>query len=119
MAIALTLSLRVPAQTVQTPEVQLGRVMSTVIDVNGDPVTGATVALTSPNLMDRRTAVTAESGFFEFDDLKPGVPYVLIVSADGFENWTSPAITLEPGQFNLLGGIQLRIATAHTTVEVT
>jgi hypothetical protein len=119
VAIALTLSLRVPAQTVQTPEVQLGRIMGTVIDVNGDPVTGATVALTTPDLVDRRTAVTAENGSFEFDDLKPGVPYVVIISADGLENWTSPSIALEPGQFNLLGGIQLRIATAHTTVEVT
>jgi carboxypeptidase family protein len=119
VAIALTLSLRVPAQIVQTPEVQLGRIMGTVIDVNGDPVIGATVALTTPDLVDRRTAVTAENGSFEFDDLKPGVPYVVMISAEGFENWTSPAIALEPSQFNLLGGIQLRIATAHTTVEVT
>jgi Carboxypeptidase regulatory-like domain len=119
MAVALTLSPRSPAQTVQTPEGQRGRVMGTVTDVNGDAVTSATVVLTDPDSVDRRTAVTAENGFFQFDDVKPGVPYQIIVSAPGFAEWTSPAITLDPGQFQLLGGIQLQLATQRTTVHVT
>ncbi len=111
-------SLRASAQTVQTPDVQLGRVMGTVTDVNDDAVTGATVLFTGPDPNDHRTAVTAENGFFEFDEVTPGVPYQVSVSADGFAQWASPTITLDPGQFKLLGGIQLRIATEHTTVEV-
>jgi Carboxypeptidase regulatory-like domain len=118
MAIALILSLRAPAQTVQTPEVQLGRVMGTVTDVNGDAVTGARVVLTGPDSVDRRTVVTAENGFFELDNVKPGVPYQIIVSADGFAEGRPPAITLDPGEFKLLGGIELQLATQRTTVHV-
>jgi Carboxypeptidase regulatory-like domain len=119
VAICLTPFLRAPAQTVQTPELQLGRVIGTVIDVNGDAVTGATVLLTGPDPNDHRTIVTPENGFFQFDAVKPGVPYQVSVSADGFAQWTSSTITLDPGQFRFLEGVQLRIATEHTTVEVT
>ncbi len=118
VAICLTPFLRVTAQTVQTPELQLGRIMGTVIDMNGDAVTGATVLLTGPDPNHQRTTVTAENGFFEFDAVKPGIPYQVSVSADGFAQWTLSTITLDPGQFRLLEGVQLRIATEHTSVEV-
>ena len=119
VALCLTLSLRASAQTVQTQELQLGRLMGTVIDVNGDAVTGATVLLTGSDPNDHRAVVTAENGFFEFDAVKPGIPYQVSVSADGFAEWTSPTITLDSGQFRLLGDVQLRLATEHTSVEVT
>lgn len=118
MAAALTLSPGGAAQSVQTPGGQLGRVMGTVTDVNGNAVAGATVVLTGPNRVDRRTTVTAESGFFEFDDVKPGVSYQTIVSAPGFAEWTSPSITLDAGQFKLFGEIKLQLATQQTTVHV-
>lgn len=93
--------------------------MGTVIDVKGDGVEAATVVLAGPDSTDRRTALTGENGFFEFDNVKPGVPYKIVVSAIGFAEWTSPAITLDPGQFKALGGIQLRVPTQRTTVQVT
>lgn len=110
--------MRTPAQSAPAPALQPGKILGTVIDVNGDPVAGATVALTDTYPGDRRTVVTPENGFFQFDNVQPGVQYLIIVSAEGFVDWTSPAITLESGQVNLLGAVQLRIATARATVEV-
>ena len=119
VVVALTIALRAPAQSVQTPEGQLGRVTGTVTDRNGDAVAGATVVLAGADPNDRQTVVTGENGSFEFDDVKPAVPYQIIITAVGFAQWTSPAITLEPGEFKLLGGIPLRLATQNTTVQVT
>jgi len=92
--------------------------MGTVTDVRGDAVAGATVVIAGPETVDRHTAVTNENGFFEFDQVKPGGPYQIMVTAAGFVDWTSPPITLAPGQFELLGAIQLRLATQHTAVRV-
>lgn len=117
-AIALALSFRLPAQTAQKTDAHLGRAMGTVLDVNGGPVTGASVALSGPDLADRRTAATGENGFFEFDDVRPGIPIQVTVTADGFADWTSPEITLGPGEFKLLGEITLALATQNTTVVV-
>jgi Carboxypeptidase regulatory-like domain len=119
VSIALALSVFVSAQVSQTSEAESGQIQGTVIDVNGDAVTGATVALGSPESADRRTVVTADNGFFEFDDVRPGVPYQVVVSAEGFADWTSSAITIDPGGIKMLGGVQLALATQQTTVRVT
>jgi hypothetical protein len=120
VAMALTLATRTQAQAVQSPETPLGQITGTVTDVKGDAVIGATVILRrSPESTDQRTVVTTENGFFRFDALTPAVPYNITINADGFAEWTSPAITLEPGQVKLLGGVSLRIATQNTTMQVT
>jgi len=90
-----------------------------VLDVNGDTVALANVVLKGPDSNDRRTAVTNDNGFFEFHDVKSGIPYHVTVSREGFAEWTSPLVTVEPNQGKILTGIQLRVATALTTVEVT
>jgi hypothetical protein len=117
-AIALTLAVFTPAQNIENPEPQLGRVMGTVTDVNGDPVIGATVFLTGSAPVDGRTVATGENGFFQFEAVKSGIPYLVSVSATGFAQWTSPSITVDPGQFKLLDAIKLRIPTEHASVEV-
>jgi len=62
--------------------------------------------------------VTRENGLFQFNDVKRGTPYQINISAKGFADWTSSAITLDPGQFKIVTGIQLRIETERTTVDV-
>jgi len=121
LAVTLALSIRAPAQSMPGPKTvtQPGRVIGTVTDLNGDGVVGATVVLSGPEVTDRRKVVTRENGFFEFDGVKPGVPYQINVRAGGFKEWTSPAITLELGEIKLLGGIPLHLATQNTTVHVT
>jgi hypothetical protein len=120
VAMALTLTTRTQAQAVQSLEAPSGQITGTVTDVDGDAIIGATVTLTpSPESTDQRTVVTTESGFFRFDGLTPTVLYNITIKANGFAEWTSPAITLEPGQAKVLGGISLRIATQNTTMQVT
>jgi hypothetical protein len=117
-AMALVLSVTVYGQSLQGKQSSPGKLVGTVTDVNSDPVPNATVVLETPEGNDRRTLVTSESGFFEFSDVKPATPYEIKVSEKGFADWTSPAVTIDPGQFKIFTGIQLRIETEQTTVEV-
>lgn len=121
LAIAITAALVVPmclfGQNVK-PEVKLGIIIGTAIDVNGDPVPNATVDLKSLRSGEHRSLTTQENGSFEFRNVQPGVPYEIAVTAQGFADWNSSKITLEPGQFKIVTGIQLRIETRKTTVDV-
>jgi hypothetical protein len=101
------------------PAPKLGIIVGTAEDVNGGPVPNATVELKSSTSGDRRTVTTPASGYFEFHDLQPGVPYRITVVAQDFADWTSPPMTLDPGQFKIVTGIQLRIRTEVTQVQVT
>ena len=118
MAIALALSIRTLGQSIDAPELKLGTIIGTVTDVNGNTVPYARVVLQGPDTHDSRTVTTGENGFFQFDRTKPGIPYQVNITAKGLEEWTSPAVTLEPSQAKILNA-QLRIRTEQTTVEVT
>ncbi len=100
------------------PELTSGIIIGTVIDVNGDPVPNATVELKSFDSGEPRTVTTPESGSFEFRDVQPGTPYEITIAAQGFADWNSSRITLEPGQFKIVMGIKLRIRTEITQVDV-
>jgi hypothetical protein len=106
------------AQEFSAPEPQTGTIIGTVVDVRNDVLPGATAVLDSPASSDHRTVVTNDNGFFEFNNVKPGIPYHITVSQTGFANWTSPAITLKRNQFLQLTGVKLMIAVAVTTVAV-
>jgi len=95
-----------------------GSVIGTVSNVNGDTVAKATVVLENFDGKGRRTAVSNDNGFFEFHDIKPGIPFNIMASAEGLAQWKSSSITLVPNQFKILD-IKLRVPTAITTVEVT
>jgi hypothetical protein len=95
-----------------------GMIAGTVTDVNGDTVPRAAVVLEGV-ASGTKTSVSNDNGFFEFRDLKPGTAYIVSIRADGFAQWSSPLITLQPGQYFILTGIQLRIEQALTNVTVT
>jgi len=95
-----------------------GSIVSTVTDVNDDPVLGATVVLQGPIASDRRTAATNDNGFFEIRDVEPGIPYHVAISATGFADWASPVFILDPGQYKILDVSKLRIEEVQTTVTV-
>ena len=118
-AIALAVSVHTPAQILQAPEPQPAKIIGTVTDDNGDTIADATVVLSGADAKDRLTLVTPETGFFEFDGIKPGIPYRLSISASGFADWTSPEITFDPGEFKMLTDTALRLAVESTTIKVT
>src|SRR5499427_10307821 len=122
LATAVAITLLIPmfmfGQNVK-PELAFGTIIGTAIDVNGDPVPSATVELKSLANADRRTVTTAGNGSFQFRDLQPGAPYALTVAARDFAEWNSPSITLEPGQFKIVTGIQLQLRSQVTQIQVT
>ena len=122
IAIAITMALVAPiclfGQNVK-PGLAFGTIIGTAIDVNGDPVPDATVELKSLVNSDHRTVTTAGNGSFQFRDLQPGVPYAITIAAQDFAEWNSPSITLEPGQFKIVTGIQLQLRPQVTQVQVT
>jgi len=99
-------------------ELKSGIIVGTAIDVNGDPVPNATVELKNSDSGDRRTVTTPENGSFEFRNVQPGVPCEISITAKDFAVWNSSRITLEPGQFKIVTGIQLQIRAAITQVQV-
>jgi hypothetical protein len=107
-----------PAVLPDAPRPQPGIIVGTVIDVNNSSVPGATVVLAGPNLKSPRTVVSNDNGFFEFNSVEPGNPYHVNISAQGFASWTSPEVTLTPGQYIILPVNKLRIAKEVTTVTV-
>jgi len=118
LATASVLSVTMHGQSLQGAQSKPGRLVGTVSDVNGDPVPNARVVLETLESNDRRTVVTPESGYFEFTDVKPATPYRINVSAKDFADWTSPAVTIDSGQYKIVTGIQLRIETERTMVDV-
>jgi hypothetical protein len=100
------------------PRPQPGIIVGTVVDVQNDPIPGATVTLEGPVVRDSRTLESNDNGFFEFKDLDPGTAYHVTISAPGFANWTSPEIMLTPGQYVIVNGTKLQVAMALTTVTV-
>lgn len=120
-AIALAAALIVPtclAGENAKPEPRPGIIIGTAVDVNGDPVPNATVELKSLDSSHPQTVTTAESGGFEFQDVPPGVPYEVTITAQDFAEWDSATMTLEPGQFKIVTGIQLRVQTQIATLDV-
>jgi hypothetical protein len=119
VAVVLSFSANLVGQAIDAPQINLASVVGTATDANGDTVADASVSLLGADPADLRTATANENGYFEFHDVKPGIPYQVKITAQGFTDWTSPQITLEPGQFKILDGIQLKVQLAQTTVYVT
>jgi hypothetical protein len=115
---AAALTLTASGQNATLSETKLAIIVGTVTDANGDPVSKAQVVLQSDGQDDHATLATSENGYFEFRGLKPETPYQIIVHAQDFADWTSPAIALRPGEFKILTGVQLQIQGERTTVDV-
>lgn len=118
LAMIGAVSVTMQSQSIPDSGARPGTLVGTVTDVNGSPVPNSTVVLETPGSANRRTLVTPENGFFQFNDLRPGTPYQIKVITNNFASWTSRIITLAAGQFKILTGVQLRIQTEHTTVNV-
>ncbi len=107
----------------QPADPQTGIIVGTVTDMNDAPVSGASVVIQgtdpSPNARADRSATTNENGFFEIRDVEAGRPYVVSIRAEGFAEWDSPAVTLDPGQSRILDVSKLQIQEVQTNVTVT
>jgi hypothetical protein len=117
--ICLMIALPAMAEEISAPDPQFGSIGGTVLDVYDDLLPGALVTLECPSPCENQTATANDTAALDFRDLKFGVPYQVRISADGFENWTSPAIVLTPDHpVFLVTGIKLQIAVPSTSVTV-
>ena len=99
------------------PKPEAAIVTGTVTDVNGDTISGASIVLRGAGSENLHDGMSDENGFFQFKQLDPGT-YKVIVSAQGFADWTSPEFALNPGQYMILAGSKLHIAAATTLMRV-
>jgi len=105
------------AQQVSAPEPQTGSIVGTVTDQKDNVVIpSATVVLQGSDAGDAHSVTANDNGFFSFSNVKPGIPYHVKVSAKGFADWVSPAITITPGQYLEMTDVDLKLAVAVTTV---
>jgi hypothetical protein len=100
------------------PDPSKANVSGTVTTVNGDLVPGATVMLEGADASDRRTVIANDNGAFRFDGVKPGIPYRVTVGAKGFQDWESPTVNLNPGQYLFLEDIKLKLPAVVASVTV-
>jgi hypothetical protein len=106
-----------PGQQFAATEPPRGSISGNVTDVDGAIIPEAIVTVSGPAPNESRTITANETGFFELKNLDPAISYKIVVSAKGFADWTSPPVTLKPGQALELTDIKLKIAVVETTVS--
>lgn len=127
LVFTLCLALFAVSATAQT--LSTGSIAGTVVDQNGAAVAGATVRVTSPNLISPQTATTDENGNFTVLNIPPGRYAVTVEAATaGFEKYektnvevnlsrtSSVDVTLAP---KAVGGVVNVTDTSGATVDVT
>jgi outer membrane receptor protein involved in Fe transport len=94
-----------------------GAIQGRVTDETGEFLPGATVKLTSPNMIGgERTIITQSSGQFRFVALLPGI-YALEISLEGFDTQNVPDIRVSAGK-TLTLDLQLKTTTLEEEVSV-
>ncbi len=98
------------------PDPLHGSISGTVTDAGDAVIPGATITVEGPVSSEHSTLTTDETGSFALNNLDPGVSYQIAIHAQGFADWSSPAIVLKPGQALELTDIKLKISVVETTV---
>src|SRR5437867_2173270 len=91
-----------------------GGIQGTVKDPQGAVIPGATVEVSSPALIGKKSATTDSGGFFHFEQLPPGI-YSISVNATGFAPQTQGNLELRVGA---LPTVNLTMQVGGITAEV-
>ena len=108
---------RAGGQAPPAPTAQPAHIVGTVTDTNGGLVPDAVVTVEAGH-DSLRTAVADDNGFFEIDNVVPRTGYQVVVKAQGFADWTSSALSLSPGQFDILKDVKLALLGDVASVTV-
>ena len=99
-----------------TPSEAQGSISGTVVDADGDAVSGAEVSLSSPALLIEHKVIADGEGYFSFTGLPAGT-FLLSVTAVGFDADTLP-VTLKLNEQMETPDLALRVASANDSVNV-
>jgi outer membrane receptor protein involved in Fe transport len=113
----LALTLAVFSTSAMAQSSTTGSIEGTVTDPNGQVVKGATVKVTSPNLITAKEATTGDDGRYLISALPPGA-YKVTVDASGFGKYEKDSVPVNLGKTSSVDP-QLSLATATATVTVT
>lgn len=90
----------------------------TVFDSLGDIIPGSEIILDDLTSKQTQSTLAADSGFFQFQNLKPGDTYHITVKASGFDNWQSDDLKPDTGQFVTLPDVKLKLAVSEQFITV-
>ena len=105
-----------PAALQHTQQQEPGKIIGTVVDQTGVPITGATVKLTRDHDASGQEVMTDEDGKFYFLNIPPG-PFKLAFSSPGLAS-RELTETLDPGESYVAPLLMLSLATQVTEVRV-
>jgi len=108
--------IRSPAQLFSAPEPQTASINGSVTDMDGGLIAGATIVANGPNSSQHLSSTSDSYGAFQLRNLRPAVPYRLVVHAKGFADATSAQIILTPGQQLELPAFRLVVAAVETSI---
>ena len=100
--------------TAQNPT---GQIFGKVVDQSGAVMPGVTVTLTSPILLQPQTAVTSETGSYQFPSLEANT-YAVKFELSGFKTVVNEGIVITAG-FSAQVNAQLAVSTVQETITVT
>jgi hypothetical protein len=116
-AMVLALVALFAAGTAASAQQQTGEIIGKVTDTSGGVLPGVTVTLTAPHLLQPLTAVTSDSGTYQFPRLPIGT-YTVKFELTGFKTVVNQDIFVTVG-FTAQVNAQLGISTVQETITVT
>ena len=105
------------ASSLATAQQQTGEVFGKVTDTSGAVLPGVTVTLSAPTLLQPLTAITSESGTYQFPRLEIG-SYTVKFELTGFKTVINQDIRVTVGFSAQVNG-QLAISSVQETITVT
>src|SRR5262245_712538 len=117
MRIAALLVLGIVLAAQVLAQVQTGRIVGTVVDVQKSALPNATVTVTAEATNQSVTVVTNERGDFVVTPLNPGI-YRVTVSSAGFQKTVINAVEVQVGQSSR-ADVELKVGEVSSTIEVT
>src|SRR5256885_1081412 len=116
-AIVLSLVALLAASAIASAQQQTGEIFGKATDQSGAVLPGVTVTLTGPVLLQPLTAVTSETGTYQFPRLDIGV-YTVRFDLAGFKTIVHEGVRVTVG-FSAQINAQLAVSTVQETVTVT
>jgi len=114
--IAVLVALALMAASSASAQINTGQISGRATDSSGAVLPGVVVTLTGPTLLEPQTAITAETGTFQFVGLQPGT-YTVRYELSGFRSVLRETVPVSVGS-NTTANAELEVSALQETVTV-